>query len=217
MDWALIAPLVFPAFTERWFKEHWCPLWQMWVGTCTVLQQGCSCAQTWSHGARLWWRRAPGGRPRECPASWRRGMSFWFCLVWFLLLIYFLTFLTKLSTRLCARSPSDSVSIKGMISTVGPMKGIFQISCIWQGRKTETSLLPLLQALDVASLRPSPGQINQRPLSVKCIDSPNLDYWGAASQPEEGLGVKQCLCCHTAFGWRHIKYSDRGWWPCLPL
>lgn len=139
MDWILIVPLVFPAFTGRWFKELWCLSWQRWVRTCTVLHQGCSWAQTWSPGARLWWRRAPRGRPRECPASWRRGMSFWFYLVWFLLLIYFLIFLTHLSTRVCARSPLDSVSVKGMIGPVGPMKGIFQISCINdRGRKSRS-------------------------------------------------------------------------------
>ena len=64
------------------------------------------------------------------------------------------------------------------------------------GGKAEASLISLLQALDLGSLRPSPGQINQWQLSV----SPDLDYWGAASQPEEGLGVKQRLCCHTALG-----------------
>ena len=68
------------------------------------------------------------------------------------------------------------------------------------GGKAEASYTSLLQALDLGSLRPSPGQISQRQLSVSCVDSPDLDYWGAASQPEEGLGVKQCLCCHTALG-----------------
>lgn len=65
------------------------------------------------------------------------------------------------------QEPTGLSLCKGMIGTVGPMKGIFQISCINdRGGKAEASLTSLLPGSRLGIFEAKPVRINQWQLSV---------------------------------------------------
>lgn len=158
-------------FTRRWFRVERSSTFHDRSG----LGHGQSSSKDVTGlglGARPWWQRVPGGRPRKQPVSWRRRLSFWFCLFGLIAFAYLFSHIfNKPVCQGMYREPLGLSHHEGDGWHCGSDESDLPNSYMWWGGRAEASLTSLFQALDLGSLRPSAGQLNQWPPSVNCVET----------------------------------------------